>query len=355
MTSAGYGWAVRIQRSGITVMGAVCGCHHLTWLCSPLPMNGQKTNQQDYSPSDSDSYSDLFRNLIYELYQLLISLQTLNLTFNAMRGNFLALFLFLVFNPSTKGQLFDSDVYNVNPWIDGAITIGAFTTNWLGLEIVDKKTPLDSLDLARLDPMNVNAFDRSALYLDPSKMQQARDLSDYGMTGSFFLPVLLLLDKEIRSDWAPVLLLFLESEAIVGNLFSWGAAIHIDRIRPVAYYEDVDYLERTFYRNKNSFYSGHTSSSATASFFVAKVYCDYHPELGAKKFIFYGLAAIPPVFTGINRYRGLKHFPTDVLTGLTVGAATGILVPHLHKKKNQNLVILPVTGNYTGFAMSLKF
>lgn len=272
-----------------------------------------------------------------------------------MKNKIFPLLVFLLVFPNIQGQLFESDVYNVNPWVDGAITTGAFLTNYWGLRIVDKKSPLDSMEIAQLDPMNVNAFDRSALYLDPSKMQQARDLSDIGMTGSFFLPVLLLFDKEIRNDWAPVLLLYLETEAIVGNLFSWGAAIHIDRIRPVAYYDDVEYLERTYFRNRNSFYSGHTSSSAAASFFVAKVYCDYHPELGAKKFIFYGLAAIPPIFTGINRYRGLKHFPTDVITGLTVGAATGILVPHLHKKKNQNLVFIPVTGRYTGFAMSLKF
>ena len=273
-----------------------------------------------------------------------------------MRIKILPLLALLLVFPNSKGQLFESDVYKVNPWVDGAITTGAFLTNWLGLEIVDKKTPIDSMDLARLDPMNVNAFDRSALYLDPSKMYQARDLSDIGMRVSFFAPVILLLDKEIRNDWAPVLLLYLEAEAIVGNLFSWGAAIHIDRVRPVAYYDDVVYEERTFYRNKNSFYSGHTSSSATATFFIAKVYCDYHPELGAKKFIFYGLAAIPPIFTGINRYYGLKHFPTDILTGLTVGAATGILVPHLHKKKNPNLVLIPVTGSrFTGFAMTLKF
>jgi len=272
-----------------------------------------------------------------------------------MKGKILALLALLSILPNTQGQLFESDVYKVNPWIDGSITVGAFLTNWLGLEIVDKKTPLDSLDLTELDPMNVNAFDRSALYQDPSKMLQARDLSDLGMQFSFFAPLILLLDKEIRNDWAPVLLLYLQSEAIVGNLFSWGAAIHIDRIRPVAYYDNVVYEERTFYRNKNSFYSGHTSSSATATFFMAKVYSDYHPELGAKKFIFYGIAAIPPVFTGIMRYKGLKHFPTDVLTGLTIGAATGILVPHLHKKKNPNLVLIPVTGSYSGFAMTLKF
>lgn len=254
------------------------------------------------------------------------------------------------------GQLFHSDVYKVNPLIDGAITLAATATNYYGMKIVDMKSPLDSTEISLLDVNDINAFDRSATRQDASYMRQAWKLSDYGMTGSFLLPILLMLDREIRQDWAPVLLLYLQSEAVVGNLFSWGAAIHIDRIRPLVYHPDVSYEDKTFTRNKNSFYSGHTSTSATASFFVAKVYCDYHPELGNKKFIFYGLALIPPVFTGYNRYKGMKHFPTDVLTGLIVGAATGILIPHVHKhRKNKNLTIMPVAGRYSGLALNLTF
>ncbi len=252
--------------------------------------------------------------------------------------------------------MFDSDVYNVNPYIDGAITVGAAATNYWGMVVLDRKAPLDSAEIANVDANDINRFDRSATEQDPDFMHQAWKISDVGMRGSFMLPLLLLLEKETRQDWAPLLLLFLQTEAMAGNLYSWGTAIHIDRIRPLVYHPDVDYDEKTFVRNKNSFYSGHTSTSAAASFFVAKVYCDYHPELGNKKFIFYGLALIPPAFTGYYRYKGMKHFPTDVLTGMAVGAATGILVPHLHKhRKNKNLAIVPVAGHYTGLAMSLKF
>ena len=271
--------------------------------------------------------------------------------------NFIVLFLFiLVISPNTRGQLFQSDVYNVNPYIDGAITVGAALTNHWGMVIVDRKAPLDSAEIASLDANDINRFDRSATEQDADYMYRAWDISDVGMRGSFMLPVLLLLDKEIRQDWAPLLLLYLQTEAIAGNLWSWGSAMHIDRIRPLVYHPDVSYEDKTFVRNKNSFYSGHTSTSAAASFFVAKVYCDYHPELGNKKFIFYGLALIPPAITGFYRYKGMKHFPTDVLTGMAVGAATGILVPHLHKhRKNKNLTLVPVTGRYTGLAMSLTF
>lgn len=246
-------------------------------------------------------------------------------------------------------------VYEVNPFIDIPVTAVAAATNFWGLRIVDRKPDLDSLTIISLDANNINRFDRSATRQDVDFAPKARKLSDYGMTVSFMLPIVLLADKEIRRDWAPLLLLYLETQAIVGNLFSWGAAIHIDRIRPLVYNPDVPWNERTGIRTQNSFYSGHTSSSASASFFVAKVYCDYHPELGNKKFLIYSLALIPPVFTGSMRYKGMKHFPTDVLTGLVVGASAGILIPHLHKKTRSNLSVVPFAGQTNGLALSYRF
>ena len=266
------------------------------------------------------------------------------------------LLISLVIIPDTQGQLFDSEVYNVNPYIDGAITVAGAATNYWGMVVLYRKPPLDSTEIASLNAKDINRFDRSATQQDAASMYTAWKISDVGMGVSFMLPGLLMLDKEIRQNWAPVILLFLQTEAIAGNLYSWGATIPVDRIRPLVYHPDVSYEDKTFVRNRNSFYSGHTSTAAAASFFTAKVYCDYHPELGNKKFIFYGLALIPPVFTGYYRYKGMKHFRTDVLAGMAVGAATGILVPHLHKhRKNTNLTMVPVTGRYTGLAMSLKF
>ena len=256
---------------------------------------------------------------------------------------------------SQKQDSLKYKVYKINPFIDIPVTAVAAVTNTLGLRLVDKKPILDSITIANLDPHNINRFDRSVTNQDADFALTAQRISDFGMYGSYALPLLLLVDQDIRKDWAELLLLYIETEAIVGNLFSWGAAIHIDRIRPLVYHPDIPYADKTYKRNKNSFYSGHTSSSAAASFFVAKVYCDYHPELGKRKYIVYSIALIPPAFTGLFRIKGMKHFRTDVLTGLAVGAGTGILIPHLHKQKNANLAIIPFTGKYNGIALSLKF
>jgi len=270
-------------------------------------------------------------------------------------GIFIFLFLIVCSVFAVGQDSLKNRVYKVNPFIDIPVAAVAAATNYWGLRIVDRKPDLDSLTIINLDPSSVNRFDRSAIWQDVDFAPKARKLSDYGMTVSFMLPVLLLADREIRRDWAPLLLLYLETQAIVGNLFSWGAAIHIDRIRPLVYNPDVPWNERSGIRTQNSFYSGHTSSSASASFFVAKVYSDYHPELGNKKYLVYSLALIPPVFTGLMRYKGMKHFPTDVLTGLIVGASTGILIPHLHKKSGSNLSVVPFAGHVNGLALSYKF
>ena len=246
-------------------------------------------------------------------------------------------------------------VYGINPYFDLPLTAVAIATNFWGLSIVDSKPLLDSMTIITLNANDINRLDRSATWQDAGFAPRAQKISDYGMGVSYMLPFFLLLDSEIRREWATLALLYVETLALTSNLFSWGAAIHVDRIRPLVYHPEVSFEDKTFFRNKNSFYSGHTSQSASASFFTAKVYCDYHPELGNKKFAIYSLALVPPLFTGLFRYKGMKHFPTDVLTGLTVGATVGILVPHLHKITGPKLSVVPYSGQISGIALTYNF
>lgn len=246
-------------------------------------------------------------------------------------------------------------VYSLNYPIEVPLTaVGIGTALW-GFTIIDQKTPLDSLTIVGLDANDINGFDRSATWQDAEFAPTARSISDVTLGVSQMLPFLLMFDKRIRQDWGDIILLFLETQALVGNLHSWGTVMHVDRIRPLAYNPDVASDEKTGKRTKNAFYSGHTSMSASASFFAAKVYCDYHPELGNHKYLVYSLALVPPAITGFFRYKGLKHFPTDVLSGILVGAGAGILVPHLHKITKSNLSFVPFAGEVNGLVLSYRF
>jgi membrane-associated phospholipid phosphatase len=277
---------------------------------------------------------------------------------NFVLKKFLLSIFFLLFICSLSAQRADSldhKVYKINLRIDIPVTVVGHATSFWGFATVNGKPPLDSLSIIALDANDINKFDRSATWQDAEFAPVARRLSDATLALSNMLPFLLMFDESIRQDWGDVLLLFLETQAIVGNLYSWACVVHVDRIRPLVYSEDVPWAERSGTRTKNAFYSGHTSLSASASFFAAKVYCDYHPELENKKYLVYSLALVLPVTTGLLRYKGMKHFPTDVLTGLLVGASTGILIPHLHKRTRSNLSIVPFAGPVNGLAMSYKF
>lgn len=63
---------------------------------------------------------------------------------------------------------------------------------------------------------------------------------------------------------------------------------------------------------------------------------------------------VPPSIVGIYRYKAMKHYPTDVLFGMAMGAASGILVPHLHKskKKSGHFSFLPYAGEISGMQIT---
>ena len=250
----------------------------------------------------------------------------------------------------------DQKVYNVRAVVDIPITVGALVLNYTGNKILRQKEPLDSATIISLDANDINSFDRCATRQDADYASTADKISDYGMFVCFATPLLFLADKKTRKDLVPLLLLYLETEAIVGSLYSWGAAMHVDRIRPYVYHPEIPMWRKTGVGTQTSFFSGHVSSSAAACFFVAKVFSDYHPEWGNKKYLLFGGAAIPPIFVAYHRIKAMEHFTTDVITGFIVGTTAGILVPHLHKNKKANLAIVPVaTGRFNGFAMTYKF
>lgn len=249
-------------------------------------------------------------------------------------------------------------VYSLNNKTEIPATVGLFALNIYGFYRLSQKPTLDSLQIVALDKNDIWAFDRRAVEQSYPAPSNIYTISDAGLWISYLLPSLLFFDDEIRKSWLDVTLLYFETQAINLNIYVWGGPVFTTRIRPIVYYEETSWEYKLGKETTDSFFSGHISMAAGASFFMAKVYSDYHPELGEKKWLLYGAALIPPAFVGYYRYRGFMHFPTDILLGAAVGATVGILVPHLHKitrKTNKDLSIVPFTGKYTGLAFSVRF
>ncbi len=278
-----------------------------------------------------------------------------------MRKALILVLICFVINKAT-GQVNDSNkyrVYKLNHKSEIHITVGLLGLNFLGLTKLGQKPVLDSATVFALDQNDVWAFDRIVFNQSYPASSSVYTLSDMGLWIPYIAPALLFIDNKIVKDWKNITLMYFETQAINYNIYVWSA-VSTKRIRPLVYIDDPENDFRFEKTTTDSFFSGHASMTAGASFFIAKVLNDYHPEWGSKRrWLFIG-AMIPPTFVGYLRYRGFLHFPTDVLLGIGVGAAVGTLVPHLHKitgKMDKQVSVIPFTGNYsgTGLIFSMQF
>jgi membrane-associated phospholipid phosphatase len=247
--------------------------------------------------------------------------------------------------------------YHVNYWVTGGIFVVGIPATLIGAPLITHKSPLTNADFQTLDRNDINPIDRWALNLDPSKMGYYANLSDNTLTGIILLPALTLFDHNIRQDWLDIALMYAETQIIVNNIYLYSpfGPLFQNRLRPAVYYDALGTSgARTTAWNRSSFYSGHVASAAAASFFTAKVFCDYYPELGCKKYLLYGAAAIPPLIEGYLRMKALDHFPSDILVGFGVGALCGILIPEIHRIKIEN-VSMGLYSSYEGTGISLKW
>lgn len=246
-----------------------------------------------------------------------------------------------------------TDVYRIRPLVNYPIIVGGLVANYFGIRVLKGKRGVNPDNLSSYTPDDINAFDRGAALQDPSIAEGAMKLSDVLMIGSFALPGLLLIDKEIRHDAYELGVLFLTSSAIVSNAYSWGVG-HIHKFRPYVYNPNESFSRRTRNGSRNSFYGGHPAATASATFFLVKVYHDYHPGSNLTPYL-YGAAIIPPAVVGYLRYKSGMHFPSDIIVGITAGAFMGTIIPHIHKRKSEKLSLYPIMGPANGLGLIYSF
>lgn len=238
-----------------------------------------------------------------------------------------------------KGQ----EVYKLRPASD--IPITAIGTGW-SLYAFSRIYSKDKSTVEKILSLNKNdipSFDRhGASVYHP----EADNLGNMLFYSSMPLPIILLLDKEIRKDGLKIALLYLESMSVTGLLYT-GSVYLNDRFRPYAYNPQVPMDRRIRGGAKNSFFAGHVALVGTSTFFIAKVLNDYHPEWKLK-WLPFTLAGITTGTVATMRYRGGQHFISDIVLGTIVGVLSGVLVPHVHKNKDISERRLSFTSSYLG-------
>ena len=251
------------------------------------------------------------------------------------------------------------EVYKLNLAVDIPLTaVAAGWSLYAFPKIYDKKG-ITPDELANLRKENINGFDRWAADVYHENAAKQSDIFFYA---AMPLPLVLLIDKEIRKDALKVGFMYLEAMSITG-VFYTGSAYVWDRFRPLTYIPQEEVRpgsqlegDRKSGNARNSFLGGHPALVATSSFFVASVYADYHPE-SKFKYVLYGVAAVATGGTAYLRHRGGKHFPSDLIVGTAVGTLSGLLVPRLHKNKayvNSKVRVAPFTGQSHGLYVSYK-
>ncbi|MEZ4886531.1 MAG: phosphatase PAP2 family protein [Chitinophagales bacterium] len=220
-----------------------------------------------------------------------------------------------------------------NPYvIKGKLDIPLMLGSGLAVTISAKKFKnkpfLNTDELDALDPSTLKGIDTWAF---KRKSIQAQQASDILLVTSPIAPLLLLADKDARNHAGQIGFFFLEVGFINYSLTALTKEL-VKRKRPYLYDRELPYEIRQSPAATSSFYSGHAALSAGFYFMSAKMFQDFNPDSKLRPFV-WGTAAVVPAITGFLRVRGGKHYPTDVIVGYLVGAAVGILIPQVHKRK----------------------
>jgi membrane-associated phospholipid phosphatase len=244
-------------------------------------------------------------------------------------------------------------VYKLKLAIDLPVTLVTTATTLFGFSKIYNKERLTVDEVESLDPRNVTRYDRSATRHYSESATKVANMLFYG---SQPLPVIFLLDKRTRKDFPKLALLYLEAMGATG--VPYVSAVYFgDRYRPYTYNPETPMDFKLRGGSRNSFYAGHPALVATSTFFIATVFADYHPESRCK-WLFYTLAGAATAGTAIGRYLGGRHFPSDLIIGVAMGTASGLIIPRIHRNKDlakRKTAIMPFFGESNGLTLVHKF
>lgn len=234
---------------------------------------------------------------------------------------------------------------------DGAIIGSGLTFYTLGELAKSKVKPLSVSEVAGLNPINVNRFDRSAIYHESNSLDK---FSDYFLIGSILTPLTAFSLKNARSEVVPVMWMFFETGLVINGLTNIAKRA-TQRVRPFAYNPDSQ-LDKTSNNARYSFFSSHVSNAAAFSFLTAYMINEY-VDSQIWKIVAWCSAVIVPAGMGFLRYASGRHFPTDILGGYVVGAGIGLLIPRLHRTKQSSNLSNEWKMNWygSGFALTHSF
>lgn len=252
--------------------------------------------------------------------------------------------------------------------IDLPLTL-TFGAVWLMTELTLK----DEFSSAPFDPLTYDAIGQADRAAIGNWSPSAARASDALLYTAFALPLLINGIDDIAwggSRATPGSWFWADAVIAMETLFFAGALTNLakwafTRYRPYMYILDAEpethasilagpASDRMAYEEaledpdaSLSFWSGHTSMAFAAMFATASLLTYKHlQDHPGPLFGIWGGALALGVTVGILRVEAGKHFPSDVVMGALIGAATGIVIPSLHRRRSgpPPVVIAPHAG-----------
>jgi membrane-associated phospholipid phosphatase len=253
------------------------------------------------------------------------------------------LFFSLLLGSSVGAQ---TSPYEVGWGRDALIGGGSLAIAIVGALLDDSLSIPTKDEIAGLDKLTINGFDRWATSFSSKPMSQ---VSDGLVIAALATPIALtFIDRKMRSDWFTLGVMYFETGLLATFIPSFGKGT-VTRYRPYSYNpaSPDDYLYNI--ETKRSFFSGHATWAFASMTFLANVYSDYYPESEHKTTVWITTMSSATTITLLRVFSG-AHFPTDILLGSAVGFGIGTLIPWLHRT-GLSVDIMPVHGD----GMQIRF
>ncbi len=250
---------------------------------------------------------------------------------------------------SVNQNTFSSD-NNFSPYKTGLIKDGLAITGEVGVtligyELIKNKSDLTMEELAGKTKDKLPFFDRG---IAGNYSSQANKDSYILFDAAYAIPVaMIFLNKNERSRVGQLIVLYVETIGITGAMYTLTAGL-MYRSRPYVYGNKAPLDKRLDKGGQRSFYGGHVATTAAATFLTAKIFSDFNPHSKLRPYL-WGASGALTALMGYMRMKAGYHFLSDCIISGMIGAATGILIPSLHKIKNfEKMTVAPEMINGTG-------
>lgn len=180
--------------------------------------------------------------------------------------SYILFFLLISFNYNLYSQQTNDSPYETDLLKDGIWIATGIGLNVAGVMLIQNKPGLTEAELNALSKDDIWGVDRWAA---GNYSEKANSDSYIPMFTSFALPLALMLNQNERSHAGQISVLFIESMATTGALFSITAGL-VQKSRPLVYNTSIPAEERMDNDEQRSFYAGHTAATASATFLLLK-------------------------------------------------------------------------------------